>query len=98
MLGSTPRIDRPEPVGANLEGSASVGIRQLTGIGSAYGAFPKRARVWEADGSFREYEVTPEMAWKTTEETLRRYNGRHPRQICIVAPGRMGLRRMRAGR
>ncbi|MEI3580520.1 MAG: hypothetical protein V8Q30_11390 [Acutalibacteraceae bacterium] len=32
------------------------------------------------------------MAWKTTEETLRRYNGRHPRQICIVAPGRMGLR------
>lgn len=92
MLGSTPRIDRPEPVGANLEGSASVGIRQLTGIGSAYGAFPKRARVWEADGSFREYEVTPEMAWKTTEETLRRYNGRHPRQICIVAPGRMGLR------
>lgn len=63
-------------MGANLEGSASVGIRQLTGIGSAYGAFPKRARVWEADGSFREYEVTPEMAWKTTEETLRRYNGR----------------------
>lgn len=45
MLGSTPRIDRPEPVSANLDGSASVGIRQLTGIGSAYGAFPKRARV-----------------------------------------------------
>ena len=75
-----------------LEGAASTGIRQLTGIGSAYGAFPKHARVWEKDGSVREYDVTPEMAWKTTEETLKAYNGRHPRQTCIVAPGRMGLR------
>ena len=92
MVGSTPRIDRIEPVGASLEGAASTGIRQLTGIGSAYGAFPKHARVWEKDGSVREYDVTPEMAWKTTEETLKAYNGRHPRQTCIVAPGRMGLR------
>ncbi|MEG1548471.1 MAG: amidohydrolase family protein [Clostridia bacterium] len=92
MVGNTPRIDRIEPTGASLEGAASVGIRQLTGIGAANGPWPKIARSYNADGSFKEYSVTPDMAYATTEATLKAFNGRHPRQTCIVAPGRMGMR------
>ncbi len=91
MIGSTPRIDRIEHVGAHFEGSIKTGIRQLSGIGCAYGAFPKVARVWDGD-CYAEYKVYPEKAYETTELALKAYNGKHPRQKCIVAPGRMGKR------
>lgn len=92
MVGNTPRIDSIDPLAANLEGSVSTGIRQLSGIGCANGVFPKRARVWKQDGSFDEVMVTPERAYETTEEAVRQLNGKHPRMTCIVAPGRMGRR------
>ena len=91
MVGSTPRIDIIEPVGANLEGSSRVGIRQLSGIGCANGPWPKKARIWNGK-EYTEYTVTPEMAYKSTEEALKAYNGKNPLETCIVAPGRMGLR------
>lgn len=91
MVGSTPRIDIIEPVGANLEGSSRVGIRQLSGIGCANGPWPKKARAWNGK-EYTESTVTPKMAYRSTEEALKAYNGRHPLETCIVAPGRMGLR------
>lgn len=92
MVGSTPRVDSILPVQANLEGSVATGIRQLSGIGCPYGAYPKVARTYREDGSFEDTVVTPEMAYKTTEESVRTLNGRHKRMMCIVAPGRMGRR------
>ena len=92
MVGSTPRVDIIEPVGASLAGGSSVGLRQLSGIGSANGPWPKRARLFEEDGSCRSYSVTPQQAWASTEAAVRAYNGRHPRELCIVAPGKMGFR------
>ena len=92
MIGSTPRVDSIEPLTAHFEGSVATGIRQLSGIGCPYGAFPKRARVWNQDGSTTEVDVTPETAYRTTEDAVRTLNGKHPRMTCIVAPGRMGRR------
>lgn len=92
MVGNTPRIDRIWPIKASMDGSATVGIRQMTGIGSANGPWPKIGRSWNADGSYTEYEVTPDMAWASTEEAVKTLNGIYPRQTCIVAPGRMGFR------
>ena len=92
MVGSTPRVDSLQPVEANLEGSLSTGIRQLSGVGCPYGAFPKRARVWREDGSAEDILVEPETAYQTTEQAVKRLNDRHPRGTCIVAPGRMGRR------
>lgn len=92
MVGNTPRIDRIWPIRASMEGSASVGIRQLSGIGCANGPWPKTGRSWNKDGTYYEYEVTPEMAYASTEQAVRELNGINPRQICIVAPGRMGFR------
>lgn len=92
MVGNTPRIDDIWPIKASLEGAVSTGIRQYTGIGSANGPWPKIGRTYNSDGSFTEYEVMPQVAWETTEEAMRTLNGIHPRQNCIVAPGRMGFR------
>lgn len=92
MVGNTPRIDRLWPIAASLAGSVSAGIRQLTGIGAANGPWPKTCRTYRPDGSYEEYAVTPRMAWAATEEAVRTLNGCHPRQMCIVAPGRMGYR------
>jgi len=92
MVGNTPRVDRIWPIKANLEGAVSVGIRQLTGIGSANGPWPKYGRTYLPDGSYEEDEVMPQRAFVTTEEALKTLNGVHPRQTCIVAPGRMGYR------
>lgn len=92
MIGSTPQMDILDPLEANLEASAKVGIRQLSGIGCGYGKWPKHARRFLKDGSVKEYDVTPEMAYETTRESVRRFNGKHPLLTCIVAPGRMGFR------
>lgn len=92
MVGNTPRIDRLWPIAESLRGSVAAGIRQYTGIGAANGPWPKTGRTYRADGSYEEYEVTPGMAWEVTEEAVRTLNGVHPRQNCIVAPGRMGYR------
>ncbi len=92
MVGNTPRIDRLWPITASLEGSVSVGIRQFTGIGAANGPWPKIARTYQPDGRYEEYPVTPDQCLATTEEAVRTLNGCHPRQNCLVAPGRMGFR------
>ena len=92
MVGNTPRIDRTWPIAASLRGSVDAGIRQYTGIGCANGPWPKIGRTYRNDGTYEEYAVEPKMAWETTEEALRSLNGKHPRQNCIVAPGRMGFR------
>lgn len=92
MIGNTPQIDILGPLEANLEASAAVGIRQFSGIGCANGPWPKHARRFEKDGSVKEYDVIPEMAYESTRESVRRFNGKHPLLTCIVAPGRMGLR------
>ena len=92
MVGNTPRIDRIWPIRSHMEGSLSTGIRQYSGIGTANDPWPKRARTYHKDGSYEEYEVTPEEAFRTTEEAVRELNGIHPRGTCIVAPGRMGKR------
>jgi len=92
MVGSTPRIDWIDPVGANLDGSTSVGIRQLSGIGSANPPWPKTAKRFYPDGTVTERNVDPNEALRSTEEALKAFNGRHPLQTCIVAPGKMGFR------
>lgn len=92
MIGSTPRSEYLEPLEAHFEGAISTGIRELSGIGCPYGAFPKHAKIWDGMKLVKEYDVTPEMAHAVTEEAVRTLNGKHPRQICIVAPGRMGCR------
>lgn len=92
MVGSVPRMDWIAPVGANLEGSSSVGIRQLSGIGSAGGAWPKKARIYRDRIHYEERDVMPKEAWANTEAALKAFNGRHPRQICIVASYVMGFR------
>ncbi len=92
MVGNTPRIDRLWPIAESLRGSVEAGIRQFTGIGCANGPWPKTGRTYYPDGHYDEYEVTPYMAYETTEEAVRTLNGKHPRQNCIVAPGRMGFR------
>lgn len=92
MIGNTPQIDILDPLEANLEASARLGIRQLSGIGCANGPWPKHARRFKQDGSVEEYEVLPETAYETTREAVRRFNQNRPLTTCIVAPGRMGLR------
>ena len=92
MIGSTPRSELLEPLASHFEGAVSTGIRELAGIGSPYGAFPKHAKWWNGQTLLREYDVTPEMAYATTEQSVKELNGIHSRQICIVAPGRMGHR------
>ena len=93
MVGSTPRIDWIAPVGANLEGSSSVGIRQFSGIGTANAPWPKMARYYDGKGGYTEREVDPNEALKNTEASLKAFNGRHPLETCIVAPGNMGRRK-----
>ncbi|MBE5781001.1 MAG: hypothetical protein E7328_04190 [Clostridiales bacterium] len=92
MVGSTPRIDIIEPVGASLKAGSDVGIRQLSGIGSANGPWPKKARLFHKDGSVDHYDVAPDIALKTTEAALKAYTGKFERATCIVAPGKMGFR------
>ena len=92
MIGNTPQIDMLEPLAANLEASSSVGIRQLSGIGCANGPWPKHARRFLKDGTVKEYDVTPHMAYETTRRAVRELNGKYPAASCIVAPGRMGRR------
>ncbi len=93
MVGSTPRIDWIAPVGANLSGSSSVGLRQLSGIGTANAPWPKMARYYDGKGGYVEREVDPNEALKNTEASLKAFNGRHPLETCIVAPGNMGRRK-----
>ena len=92
MIGSTPRIDSIAPVEANLAGSVSTGIRQFSGIGSADGAWPKKARQYGEDGSFDEVSITPESAIPVTEKAVKQLRDKYKRGTCIVAPGRMGDR------
>lgn len=92
MIGSTPRSEYLEPLQAHFEGAIPTGIRELSGIGCPYGAFPKHAKIWDGMKVVREYDVDANMAHDVTEEAVRTLNGVHPRQICIVAPGRMGHR------
>ena len=92
MIGSTPRSELLEPLASHFEGAVSTGIRELAGIGSPYGAFPKHAKWWNGQTLLREYDVAPEMAYATTEQSVKELNGIHSRQICIVVPGRMGHR------
>ena len=92
MIGSTPRSEYLEPLVAHFDGAISTGIRELSGIGCPYGAFPKHAKIWDGLNLVKEYDVTADMAHQVTETAVRELNGKHPRQICIVAPGRMGFR------
>ncbi|MDO4269240.1 MAG: amidohydrolase family protein [Eubacteriales bacterium] len=92
IMGSNPRMDILEPLEANLEASVSVGLRQMSGIGCAGGAWPKKARVFHKDGSVEEYQVHPDLAHETTREAVKRLNGKNPLATCIVAPDSMGWR------
>ena len=89
MLGSTPRPDRVENLEAHFEGALKTGLRQVSGIGSCDGPWPKHPWVWEGD-SHKEHTLTPEQMVETTERAVKELNGKHPRQICIVAPGSIG--------
>ncbi len=89
MLGSTPRPDRVENLVAHFEGAAKTGLRQVSGVGSCDGPWPKSAWTWEGD-SHTEHTLTPEQMVETTERAVRELNGKHKRQICIVAPGSIG--------
>ena len=91
MIGSTPRIDSIKPLEAHMKGAMKTGIRQMSGIGCAYGVVPKVAREWDGD-NFTEYEVPAKRAYETTRKALEKLTGIHPRFTCIVAPGRMGRR------
>lgn len=90
MLGSTPRPDRVENLEAHFEGSVKTGIRQVSGVGSCDGPWPKTTWLWNDDDSHTERTLTPEQMVETTERAVRELNGRHKRQICIVAPGSIG--------
>ncbi len=90
MLGSTPRPDDPGFLEAHFEGSLKTGIRQISGIGSCDGPWPKRPWHYNADGSITETELTPEQMVANTEKTVKELNGKHPRQICIPMPGSIG--------
>lgn len=92
MVGSTPRVDSVEAVDANLEGSASTGIRQFSGIGFCDGPWPKKARQYSEDGSYKDVTVTLEDALAVTEKSVKELNGKYPRATAIPAPGRMGRR------
>lgn len=92
MIGSTPRSDYLGPLQAHFEGAIPTGIREFSGIGCPYGSFPKHAKIWAGQRLVKEYDVDPDLAHSTTEEAVRTLNGVHPRQKCIVAPGRMGFR------
>lgn len=89
MLGSTPRPDRVENLQAHFEGAVKTGIRQISGFGSCDGPWPKRPWVWAGD-SYTETTLTPEQMVEVTERSVRELNGKHKRQICIVAPGCIG--------
>lgn len=92
MIGSTPRSELTEPLEKHFEGALSTGIREFAGIGSPYGAFPKHAQIWDGKELIKSYDVTAQMAYEPCERAVREFNGKHPRQFCIVAPGRMGHR------
>ena len=92
MIGSTPRVDSCAPLEANLRGSSKTGIRQFSGIGFADGPWPKTARQYEKDGSWRDVSISMEKALSVTEESVRKLQGRFPRAHVVVAPGRMGRR------
>ena len=89
MLGSIPRPDRVENLQAHFEGAVKTGIRQVSGIGACDGPWPKRPWVWDGD-SYTEHTLTPEQMVEVTERSVRELNGKHKRQICIVAPGCIG--------
>ncbi|HZW49777.1 MAG TPA: amidohydrolase family protein [Bacillota bacterium] len=90
MLGSTPRPDRLENLASHFEGARKTGLRQISGIGSCDGPWPKKPWVWQND-RHQEYEFTPEQMVENTEKAVMTLNGKHKRQICIVAPGSMGI-------
>ena len=93
MLGSTPRPDSLELLEAHFDGARPVGIRQVSGIGFCDGPWPKHPWQWQPDGSYREVTLSPEEAVANTERSVRELNGKHPRQICIPAPGSIGHQR-----
>lgn len=90
MLGSTPRPDDPALLQAHFDGSLKTGIRQISGIGSCDGPWPKHPWVWNGD-TCKETELTPEQMVANTEKAVKELNGKHPRQICIPTPGGMGF-------
>ncbi len=86
MLGSTPRPDHIPNLEAHFEGSLKTGIRQMSGFGMCDGPWPQKTRVFKNGvGTMR--DLTPEQAVENTERAVKTLNGRHKRQLCIVAPG-----------
>lgn len=92
MIGSTPRPDSITAVEMNLAGSSSVGIRQMSGIGTCDGPFPKTTYRFHEDGSYDEITVTPESLIRVTEESVKLLADKYPRAKAIAAPGVMGRR------
>jgi len=90
MLGSTPRPDHIPNLEAHFEGSLKTGIRQISGIGSCDGPWPKNPWVWK-NGKPSESVFTPEQMVQNTEYSVKHLNGKHKRQICVVAPGNLGI-------
>lgn len=89
MLGSTPRPDSLENLQAHFDGAIKTGLRQVSGFGSCDGPWPKKPWVWDKD-TYKETTLTPEQMVENTERAVRELNGKHKRQICIVAPGSIG--------
>ncbi len=89
MIGSMCRSDRLEILEAHFEGAGKTGIRHFSGLGFS-GNAPKRYRHFNADGSFREYEVSRADMLRNSEQALKTFQGKYPTQHCIVACSAMG--------
>lgn len=90
MLGSTPRPDHIPLLEAHFAGSIKTGIRQISGIGSCEGPWPKKPWIWN-HGKPTETTFTPEQMVENTEYSVKHLNGKHKRQFCVVAPGNLGI-------
>lgn len=75
MLGSAPRVDRPEFAERFAAGHAAAGIRVVLGVGPPRPPWPKRFSYW--DGLRRRDElVSFEQAIEVTEELIATWHGR----------------------
>jgi cytosine/adenosine deaminase-related metal-dependent hydrolase len=90
MLGSTPRPDHLGNLEAHFNGAIKTGIRQISGLGACDGPWPKKPRIWR-NGQAVETTLTPQQMVANTEESVKKFNGLHKRQICLPMPGNLGI-------
>jgi 5-methylthioadenosine/S-adenosylhomocysteine deaminase len=82
MLGSAPRVDRPEFAQRFATGYGEVGNRVVVGVGPPRPPWPKRFSYW--DGMERTDELVPfERILGVTEELLATWNGRYDGRVLM---------------